>query len=797
MSVSAVVVFASIVGLVAPPNATCPTTDPCGPLAGHVQRAGERHPVPNVTVLLVPSPPGARTGRVKATVPVDPSWIARAVTDADGHFVAPAIPRTRVRVIVVAAGYERMDRVVDVEGRPLRVFLRPLADAEYRTVVDADDHVPLAADVVAHRLANEELRTVPGSQSDALRGAQALPGFARPPFGLGLIVLRGAPPTQSTVMLGEHPVRRAFHTLPVAAIVPSDAIETLEIVPSNYSARYGPGSGGLVRIDPKHGRRDGHHGHAEIDLIAAGAAQEGPLGRGSYLVGGRNAHVGPVLGVVERVDPVSKFPRPTFWDYHAVVGGPVARGIALRAAVYGAGDRVEQRTAPGPYGGGPLLTYRGQMHRPSLELVGNTRRVRVLASVAVLASSEQFDLPDVSETARRDVQPSWRFEVQTKLHPSASFLVGTDGVVVRRHTGLLEYSFEGYEDGEPVIVPKETADTGTDTSLAVYGLVVLERGPVRVVPGTRLQSFSSGSASAVAVDPRLSIEVEPLERLRLRAGVGVYSQPRLAALSRSSRFIHEALGALASRVILPASLLESFEPQVPYEDRSLIALRRALHVSAGPEVDLPWDTTLAATAFARMHRADRVAEPHPDLEGLVRIHDGAEDGLDLGAELLLRKHLTRRLYGWIAYTVMKSVVEDELGARPSDFDQRHNLSIVASYGLPRRFRIGARFRLASGTPYTPVAAIVGFPQTNDGDVRPERIVFGPVNSARLPIFHQLDLRVDKRWVLSRAALAFYVDVQNVYNHENTDLYVYDWDFTTTVRTIGLPIFPSLGLRVDW
>lgn len=787
---------------VAPPASACPTAEPCGDLVGHVRRAGERAPLPDVAVVVTAAPIGAPVGRLRAPPPEDPAWTVRVTTDREGRFVAPAVPRARVRVVVIADGYVREDRVVDARRqRPVALFLRARDDAQYRTVVRPRLEPEAETDVTAHRLGDEELRTIPGAQSDALRGAQALPGFARPPFGVGLLVLRGAPPTQSTVILGEHPVPRAFHALPLAAIVPSDAIETLEIVPSNYSARWGPGTAGLVRIDPSSGRRDGHHGHAEADLIAASATQEGPVGRGSYLVGGRNAHVARVLSVVERVDKTSSYPNTGFWDYQAVMGGPVARGLELRASIYGAGDRARQRTSPiRYYEDPPLLTFRGQMHRPALTLVGGTPRVRVLASAALLIASQRFTLPDVSDTLRRDVQPSWRFEVRSRVHRVATLTLGTDGRVVRRRGSLVTYDLRTDENGETTRVPMKAQAEGTDGALAVYGVVELRAGPLRIVPGVRMQAFTVDETTAAALDPRLALELSAFDRLRLRAAAGIYSQPRTVTLGGRTAFIEEALGSGASRVILPAALVESFEPQIPEEDAPVLGLRRALHLSGGPELDGPLDTTIGVTAFGRFQEAPPLTAPAPaDFLGSTgRIPYALEETqVDAGAEILVRKRLTSKLYGWIAYTVMKSVVGVAGNEHRGDFDQRHNLSVVASYGLPHGFRIGARFRLASGTPYTPVAAIGDFPQNVDGDVRPGRLVFGPVNSARMPTFHQLDLRVDKQWVFHRSMLAIYVDVQNVYNRQNVDLYVYDWDFTNTIATLGLPILPNLGARLQW
>ena len=127
---------------------------------------------------------------------------------------------------------------------------------------------------------------------------------------------------------------------------------------------------------------------------------------------------------------------------------------------------------------------------------------------------------------------------------------------------------------------------------------------------------------------------------------------------------------------------------------------------------------------------------------------------------------------------------------PNYFDQRHNLNLVLSYQLPRGWRVGGRLRLSSGIPYTP---IVGSHELAGVNIP----IFGPPSSARYPWFHQLDLRVDKRWLLKRASVTLYLDIQNVYGGQPVELYSYSADFKQRQGMPVLPILPVLGLRVDY
>ena len=46
-------------------------------------------------------------------------------------------------------------------------------------------------------------------------------------------------------------------------------------------------------------------------------------------------------------------------------------------------------------------------------------------------------------------------------------------------------------------------------------------------------------------------------------------------------------------------------------------------------------------------------------------------------------------------------------------------------------------------------------------------------------------------------MLLYLDIQNVYNNANAEAFVYSADYSRRAGALGLPIFPSLGLRVEY
>ncbi len=145
------------------------------------------------------------------------------------------------------------------------------------------------------------------------------------------------------------------------------------------------------------------------------------------------------------------------------------------------------------------------------------------------------------------------------------------------------------------------------------------------------------------------------------------------------------------------------------------------------------------------------------------------EGRAYGVEFLYRN---RDLWGTnltISYTLVRSETDPlkeslrPLGWIPTSWDNIHLLNIYGFRKFKGNWQVGFKWRFVGGQPYTPIDLqtsslvqywdVVGFPARD----------FNRFNQLRFDPFHQLDLRVDKEWFLSRITINLYADVQNVYN----------------------------------
>ena len=150
----------------------------------------------------------------------------------------------------------------------------------------------------------------------------------------------------------------------------------------------------------------------------------------------------------------------------------------------------------------------------------------------------------------------------------------------------------------------------------------------------------------------------------------------------------------------------------------------------------------------------------------------------------------------MAYTLSRSLrrasPEDELVL--SDTDSTHVLTALGSYRLGKGWELGSKFMYVSGTPYTPVVGAL-YSSTTDEYVP----VLGEPKSRRLPAYHELDLRVQKRWDIGETvAVTAYADVINVYGKDRAVGIDCSEDLSRCeTSTHPMPILPSVGVRGEF
>jgi TonB family protein len=768
--------YAFTLKVVEAPPPPPPTT---GELSGKLFIAGADAPLAGAEVVVV-GPDGKQL---------------RITSDGAGTFKLPDLPAGKYKVKVNASGFDPLEIDEDVvagEAVDVKYRLAPVSEGLEITV--KGERPP--REVTRRTLERREINRIPGTSGDALRSLQSLPGVARPPGLAGLLIVRGSAPEGTAYFVDGSEVPLIYHFGGLSSVVPTELLDQIDFYPGNFSARYGRKMGGVVDValrkpDTKctgdYGKPTDKtgcfHGMAQVDLIDLRALVQGPITKNwSFAAAGRYSWFDKWLKPALESAGSSVTSAPVYSDYQLIAEHNTANSrTSIRA--FGSDDRFEviitDPAAQDPAFGGNLRFgesfYRGQVLNESklsrsvdLTSMFSVGREQINFSLGIF----KFDL---------DLHPMyWREELAVKAAKGVKINAGMDFSMAPFK--VLVRAPRPPRPGEPDSGPfatrplRETQDSGFGFRPAWYveaELTPLER--LRVVPGVRLDfARDSGHADfsprinarydvvkGVGADPGAGIEFK--RRTTVKGGAGVFNQP------------------------------PEFQETDEVFGTPNLKSNRSIHYSVGVEQELTRHIELSVEGFYK-DLTDQVARNPNDAGGYAYNNLGI--GSVKGIETLLKFKPDERFFGWIAYTVSRSVRQDSPDTEQYlfQYDQTHNLIMLGSYRLGRGWEFGARFRIVSGPLDTPVVGRPSLPAVYAADAGAYAPLQGKPYTSRLPLFHQLDVRVDKRWQFRSWALSAYLDVQNIYNHPAAESFVYNFDYSRRSYQTGIPIIPSIGLR---
>ncbi len=659
----------------------------------------------------------------------------------------------------------------------------PAASDDSGEVIEIHDVAPAPPPEPDHQTVDAaELHDLPGGGNDALRGLQSLPGVARIPFGLGGLALRGAAPHDTRVYLDGIEVPLLYHFGGLASFLPIDAIDHLELTPSGASALYGDLIGGIVTVESRSPHPTKWTAEGEVSMLHAGVLATGPSSDGgSWLIGVRRSYVDAVLAAAQ----VDLAIAPSYADAQLRWESRDHRWMVI---AFGSSDDlslVHDPSDSGTYGGVSGALVKSFDYNSRFLRVGMRYQHDGLTITPWLGISDYEALADYNDVdkgySRTDLDYALRGTLERRVL-GGKLTVGFDARATH-----YDYTMDnvpppspGMPTGMNVIDRENELTSGT---AGLFAQQTWQRGNVSITPGLRIDYYDL--ADQLVIDPRLDVR-ERVGDAILTQSIGSYHE---------SPMVTDLDPAFASRPLAaPSSLQASASIEAPFDD--LFIGKATAYVQA--QDNLPVDVVSGATAIS--------ANGSEQAGGLLAISRELIDaqfgsysyreyigkGKSWGVELLARREVGA-LTGWIAYTYARAFrTGDPTTDRdyyPFVLDQPHMLTALATLPLGPNWRIGARARLASGNPITPVGGTYFDPIKHAFEP-----IDGPLLSQRLPTFAQLDLRVDRVWRRRSGIWDLYLDLQNATNRDNVEGVTYSMDYSQRYYTTGLPIFPSLGIE---
>ncbi|MFH1812192.1 MAG: TonB family protein [Pseudomonadota bacterium] len=758
------------------------------------------------------------------------------LTDVEGRFALRGIPRGRHRVTFALTGYEVVEELLwfERDQRTLvKIHLTRRVTNKFTTVV-RERREPTEVSHVS--LSRDEVEKIPGTFGDPLRVLENLPGLARVGGIGGALIVRGANPEDTGVYFDGVQIPLLYHFGGLKSIVNPEFLEDIAFYPGGFGVQYGRATAGIVDVSSRELKMERFHGSADVNVMDTGFFFGGPVQLPlpvptiTIAAAGRRSYVDKLLPVVLDAvmsDQVTILASPVYWDYQLKAETRPASGQRFSIFAFGSADDLKVLGAVDEdrIRLGLLMRFHRVVMRHELDL-GEKLHNTVQPYVGVDSNAIALSANEATVELTQDLY-NWGLRDNLQWKPSEQ---------VRFNYGL-EYQGSRSEVAFNVPVPTaieiggfprfyqrdfseplQLSATSFTHNLGLYLEGVFEPWSwVRLVPGVRVELLHDAWSEQGKVladyglwdnrpayevdlrntDPRLALRLTPFAGAVLKAAVGLYRQPPASediGPDAANPFVDQprALQLIIGfeRRLLPQLLL----------DVQLYTTRRDQLVQHASRTSILNDRGYA------QRWADNGGWGHTvGAEMLLRheIHSYSLRGLGEAYRALLPGFYPEFLrsvftevgfFGWIAYTLSRTEIDldptrDALHL--TDFDQTHILTIVAQANLPLGFTLGARFRLVSGNPTT-------LPNGSVHDLDYNEYVPQPSTTpARLPTFHQLDLRIDRTFVFDNFSLTPYLDLLNVYNQQNAEDYFTDYRNTTQEPLMGLPILPSLGMQGEF
>jgi hypothetical protein len=499
-------------------------------------------------------------------------------------------------------------------------------------------------------------------------------------------------------------------------------------------------------------------------------------GRGAALVAGRYAYPELALKIF------SPGVELGYWDYQARIHYDLSPTDRIGVFAFGSHDYLAQIEEDGER----EVVVAGQFHRIDLRYdkrLGERGKLRH----AVTLGYEQSDSGNGERTGQSWLLGS-RAELSLPVTRELSVRAGSDAYLER-----FEIDIEEQDDDHPSLNDQALArqlTSRTDFTAGIWADLVMKPLPaLEIVPGLRSDIFTSDGAARATLDPRLATRLELGRGLAMVSAFGMTHQPP------------SFLGAV------PGLQIGGLRGGV----------QTGLLASAGVEAKLPFEVAATLTGFrgSYFNLSDPLGNRPPATElGYGRQAELRGLGSTYGLELNLRRSLSKRIGGFLSYTLSRSVRHIGKETFDSAFDRRHVLNLAASYDFGRGWRLGGRIMFYTGAPmtldYRPRPRGQGPQNPNEPD-RPDtledilareelrRLLAEYVKSLdlpeRLPAFFRLDLRLEKRWSFDKGRwLSFTAEVLNATGGKETTQYECTFVDGCAPEELGPIVIPSLGLE---
>jgi hypothetical protein len=803
-----------------------------------------------------------REGVASARVSVEGTkWGATA--DSVGNYSIAGISPGVYTVVVRILGYEEFKAAaIRIETGKTTQLLIQLKESviPLKEIQVTAGRAKRAQDVRASvfSLSPTETRTIPGVAEDVMRSLQAVPGVLSVNDFTAQMVVRGSGPDQNLIIMDDIEVFNPYQLYGLISMFNPEAVADINLITGGFPARYGDRLSAVLDVTNREGEMHAPiHGSLNVSITNVNLVLNGGMPfnlNGSYMVSARRTYYDLILGPIARKTGLvsGDVAFPNFMDFQGKFVVEPAPNHRILANVLFSRDGVDvisgaDRSTPDSVNVNDKTTNNvagiAWHYFPSKEFYS-----KLSASWYKNRGDTQFGGEFIDPVLDRmryanggdttgirlfnvEFNSSYVFSKVSFKEEAGWSIPGhliEGGASIDFLTTSLLWHFRPDETLRSILLQRGIAyidDFVQSRDYARMGLYLQDKmsitSALSVQPGLRLDYYQI--IDRTYLQPRLNISYALNPITMLRAAWGIYRQSpgyeKLLDQQAFYDFSQAGTGSLtaeqATHYVLGLERWLNEEWQVKVEtyykrfDKVIVqaivpgTIYETYPIPGGdPRSPSGWTTPVAVSG-----------------DSLTTMPINGATGRSYGIEFLLEKKNIGpdgRLSGWIGYALARADRVRGTITRPFQFDQRHTVDVVLDYHATRWLDVGLRWKYGTNFPYT--AAIGLTPRivtvTQNGKDqkvievdRNGNVIFdidrdGESNKfrAQLPAYHRLDVRFTARTAFWGMDWTFYLDVINVYNHQNVLNYNYYQgdDYSLQKRSVGmLPIIPTLGFSAKF
>jgi hypothetical protein len=712
-------------------------------------------------------------------------------TDSAGEFAFRDVPVGIYRLRVRAIGFRPIVRANTVvgSGKPLEIALQlsPLAvQLDGIEVRPSFFEQPPGFSTSSRSIGADETRRAPGVQEDVVRSVSLLPGVGVTTGGRNDLIVRGGAPYENLFLVDGIEVPNINHfgsqgsTGGPLSLINVDFVQRTDFSAGGFSAKYGDRTASLTSITLRDGESERISGELNLSATGFGAILEGPIGsKSSYLISVRRSY----LDLLFKYAGFSFI--PSYVDFQLKTTTRINADNSVSFLGIGAINRVQfiNDDADDRYDNSLILAPEQDQYFAGLtwkRLLASGLLTVTLGRTFTRFETVQTDSLDPPQTVFSDLstegENSLRTNLVLQLSPRTELTVGN----VTRYASQLQYEieldgrFRTDSAGVPLPLTRDTSFTAFRSATYAEGSVQLSDA-LRATAGARLDYYDFLNGE-FRVGPRLGLRARLAPQLTLNVSAGRYFQ--------APSYIW---------LIGDADNTSRLEPI------------RSDQIVVGLEAEPRADTRLQLEFFLKRYRdyPARILRPQAVLAptGFESVTSDIPFGLEplssegtgrsYGAELFAQKRLSAiPVYGLLSLTLSRAVFTSLDGMeRVGSYDSRFLGNLVMGWRPGKQWELSGKFRLATGLPTSPF--IESGPAAGQLDF--SRYNQGP----RLPTFHALDIRIDRRWSFRSIQLEIYIDIQNAYGRANVTQYEWDFRLGRSKPNESLGVLPSIGVNIEF